>query len=72
MEINVMETAHDVTFMQDFNTMAVAQKRWTSIYDNKGIEIHSIKNFFEISRLDYMPYHFILAGLVSNLFLLSL
>ena len=32
------------------------------IYDNKGVEIHCLKNHERPYRLDFLPYHFLLAS----------
>lgn len=67
MEINVMETLHDVAWLQDASALAVAQKKWTSIYDNRGTEIHCVKALHKVIKLDYLPYHFLLTSLVSSI-----
>ncbi|KAF2362758.1 BING4 C-terminal domain [Trinorchestia longiramus] len=63
MELNAMESLHDVAWLQDTTALAVAQKKWTSIYDDRGTELHVVKRFFNITKLDYLPYHFLLTGL---------
>jgi len=32
------------------------------IYDNKGVEIHCLKNHERPYRLDFLPYHFLLTS----------
>jgi U3 small nucleolar RNA-associated protein 7 len=39
-EFSVNERIRDVQFMQDEKLFAVAQKKYTYIYDNNGLEIH--------------------------------
>ncbi len=60
-EINVNETIRDVQFLHDFSMFAVAQKKYCYIYDNAGTELHVLRNHDEPTKLQFLPYHYLLA-----------
>merc|ERR1719259_268523 len=60
-EINVMESVHDIQWIND-NLFGVAQKKWTYVYDTQGIEIHCLKKMDHVVNLEYLPYHYLLVG----------
>ncbi|RMZ81156.1 hypothetical protein DV737_g2697, partial [Chaetothyriales sp. CBS 132003] len=68
-EMHVNETIRDAKWLHNDQYFAVAQKKYTYIYDHAGVEIHCLKKYVEASHLEFLPYHFLLAGVENSGFL---
>lgn len=53
-------------FLHDHSHYAVAQKKYVFIYDRDGVELHRLKSHIEPTRLEFLPYHWLLASVVST------
>ncbi|CAM9384718.1 unnamed protein product [Scytosiphon promiscuus] len=62
MEVQLRETIRDVKTLHNENLVAVAQKKYVYIYDNQGAEVHCLRQHVEPRRLEFLPYHFLLAS----------
>jgi U3 small nucleolar RNA-associated protein 7 len=61
-EVHVRETIRDVSFLHDFTMYAVAQRKYVYIYDQKGIELHCLRHHIEPTRIEFLPYHFLMVS----------
>ncbi|KAF8273392.1 WD40-repeat-containing domain protein, partial [Lactarius quietus] len=60
-ELQLRETCRDITYLQDHSHYAVAQKKYVFIYDRDGVELHRLKAHVEPTRLEFLPFHWLLA-----------
>ena len=60
-EMQLGETVRDIRWLHNNQFFAVAQKRYTYIYDRNGVELHCLRKHVEVSHMEFLPYHFLLA-----------
>ncbi|KAG6819549.1 hypothetical protein H0H93_010795 [Arthromyces matolae] len=65
-ELQLQETCRDITFLHDHSHYAVAQKKYVFIYDRDGVELHCLKSHIEPTRLEFLPYHWLLASVGNS------
>lgn len=68
-ELHLNETVHAVKYLHNDQYFAVAQKRYTFIYDKTGMELHRLKQHVDSTLLDFLPYHFLLVSAGNTGFL---
>ncbi|GIZ40966.1 hypothetical protein CKM354_000428600 [Cercospora kikuchii] len=60
-ELQLGETVHDVKYLHNSQYLAVAQKKNVYIYDHHGVEIHNLDQHIEVTHMEFLPYHYLLA-----------
>lgn len=68
-ELNLNETCHAIKSLHNDQYFAVAQKKYTFIYDKSGLELHRLKQHVDSTLLDFLPYHFLLVSAGNTGFL---
>lgn len=53
-----------IRWLHNETLLATAQKQHVFIYDQSGLEIHRLKHHQDVNKLEFLPYHFLLASVV--------
>ena len=62
-EIQLGETVRDVKWLHNNQYFAAAQRHCVYIYDAQGVEIHKLQKLLNVTHVDFLPYHFLLASI---------
>jgi U3 small nucleolar RNA-associated protein 7 len=55
------EVCEGIRWLHNTHFFAAAQKKYVYIYDQQGVEIHCLKKHMEVTHMEYLPYHHLLA-----------
>ena len=65
-DIMLDDQVRDVTYLQNHLYYAVAQSKYVYMYDQNGAELHCLEHHLNPTRLEYLPYHYLLASCNNN------
>jgi U3 small nucleolar RNA-associated protein 7 len=65
-ELFLGEPARDAVFLQDEGHFAVAQNKYVYVYDGDGVELHRMSDHIDVTRMTFLPYHFLLVTLARS------
>lgn len=60
------EEVHDVTPLHNETLYAVCQRKYLYVYDRTGTEIHQLRSHIEPRKVEFLPYHYLLATVGRN------
>jgi len=65
-ELQLQETVRDAKWLHNDQYFAVSQKKYVYIYDHAGVEVHCLQKHIEVTNMEFLPYHFLLATVVRD------
>lgn len=63
-ELQLGETVRDAKWLHNNQSFAVAERSsGIAIYDRAGVEIHKLQKHIDVTHMEFLPYHFLLASI---------
>jgi len=63
-ELQLGETVRDAKWLHNNQLFAVAERSsGIAIYDRAGVEIHKLQKHIDVTHMEFLPYHFLLASI---------
>ncbi|EGC32553.1 hypothetical protein DICPUDRAFT_81631 [Dictyostelium purpureum] len=56
----------DACFLHNETMFALAQKKYTYIYNQDGVELHWLKDHYDPKFIDFLPYHYLLVSATNK------
>eukprot|EP00762_Andalucia_godoyi_P007359 ANDGO_01556.mRNA.1 putative U3 small nucleolar RNA-associated protein 7 len=57
------DVCRDAVFLHDESHVAIAQRKYVYVYDDQGVELHKLGDHIDVTRMQFLPYHFLLSTL---------
>ena len=64
-EFQLQETIRDARWLHNEGYLAVAKRASVDIFDHNGVQLHSLRKHIDVTHMEFLPHHFLLATLVS-------
>lgn len=68
-EVSLEDNIYDAKWLHNELYCATAQEDCVFVYNNTGSELHAVRDMKNTRLLEFLPYHFLLAGTTTNGFL---
>lgn len=68
-ESNIGDNVYDAKWLHNEQYFATAQEDCVFVYDKAGCELHAVRDMKSTRMLEFLPYHFLLAGTTANGFM---
>eukprot|EP01132_Coremiostelium_polycephalum_P004094 gene4094-5122_t len=65
-ERHLHKPIRDACFLHNETMFALAQKKYTYIYSNQGVELHCLREHMDPKFLQFLPYHFLLVSATNR------